>query len=52
MQRISLKMILYTGLSKPFTELIGVAWLLSRYVAGAYLVVNRQNAYRIPANLR
>jgi ATP-binding cassette subfamily B protein/subfamily B ATP-binding cassette protein MsbA len=42
MQRISLKMILYTGLSKPFTELIGVAMVAITVCAGAYLVVNRQ----------
>ncbi|MEQ1824443.1 MAG: ABC transporter ATP-binding protein [Pirellula sp.] len=42
MQNISLKMIFYTGLSKPFTELIGVAMVAITVCAGAYLVVNQQ----------
>lgn len=42
MRRISLKMILYTGLSKPFTELIGVGMVAITICAGAYLVVNKQ----------
>jgi ATP-binding cassette subfamily B protein/subfamily B ATP-binding cassette protein MsbA len=42
MKRISLKMILYSGLSKPFTELIGVGMVAITICAGAYLVVNKQ----------
>lgn len=42
MQRISLKMIFYTGLGKPFTELIGVGMIAITICAGAYLVVNKQ----------
>jgi len=42
MRRISLKMIFYTGLGKPFTELIGVGMVAITICAGAYLVVNKQ----------
>jgi len=42
MQKISLKMIFYTGLSKPFTELIGVGMVAITVCAGAFLVVNQQ----------
>jgi ATP-binding cassette, subfamily B, bacterial MsbA len=42
MRRISLKMIFYTGLSKPLTELIGVGMVAIAVCAGAYLVVNKQ----------
>ncbi len=42
MRRINLKMIFYTGLSKPFTELIGVGMVAITVCAGAYLVVNQQ----------
>ncbi len=41
MRRINLKMIFYTGLSKPFTELIGVGMVAITVCAGAYLVVNK-----------
>ena len=42
MRRINLKMIFYTGLSKPFTELIGVGMVCITVCAGAYLVVKEQ----------
>lgn len=42
MRRINLKMIFYTGLSKPFTELIGVGMVAITVCAGAYLVVKEQ----------
>ncbi len=42
MQRCSLKMILYSGLSKPFTELIGVAMIAVTICAGSYLIINKQ----------
>jgi len=42
MRRMSLKMIFYTGLSKPFTELIGVGMVAITVCAGAYLVVNQK----------
>ncbi len=42
MRRASMKMILYTGLSKPFTELIGVTMIAITVCAGAYLIVNQQ----------
>jgi len=42
MRRINLKMIFYTGLSKPFTELIGVGMVVITVCAGAYLVVKEQ----------
>jgi len=42
MRRISMKMIFYTGLSKPFTELIGIGMVAITVCAGAYLVVNQQ----------
>lgn len=42
MRRVNLKMIFYTGLSKPFTELIGIGMVAITVCAGAYLVVNKQ----------
>jgi len=42
MRRMSLNMIFYTGLSKPFTELIGVGMVAITVCAGAYLVVNQK----------
>ena len=42
MRRINLKMIFYTGLSKPFTELIGGGLVAITVCAGAYLVVKEQ----------
>jgi len=42
MRRASMRMIFYTGLSKPFTELIGIGMVAITVCAGAYLVVNKQ----------
>lgn len=42
MQRLSLKMIFYNGLSKPFTELVGIGMVAITVCAGSYLVVNQQ----------
>lgn len=42
MQRCGMRMIFYTGLSKPVTELIGVGMIAVTICAGAYLIVNRQ----------
>jgi ATP-binding cassette subfamily B protein/subfamily B ATP-binding cassette protein MsbA len=42
MQRCSMRMTLYSSLSKPFTELIGVAMIAITVCAGAYLIVNQQ----------
>ena len=42
MQTCSMRMIFYTGMSKPFTELIGVGMIAVTVCAGAYLIVNRQ----------
>jgi ATP-binding cassette subfamily B protein/subfamily B ATP-binding cassette protein MsbA len=42
MRRASMKMLFYTGLSKPFTELIGVGMIAITVCAGAYLIVNQQ----------
>ncbi len=42
MRRISLKMIFWTGVGKPFTELVGVTMVGITVCAGAYLVVNKQ----------
>ena len=42
MQRNSMRMILYTGLSKPLTELIGVGMIAVTVCAGAYLIVNKE----------
>ncbi len=42
MQRCSMRMILYTGLSKPLTELIGVGMIAVTVCAGAYLIVNKE----------
>ncbi len=42
MRKASMKMIFYTGLSKPFTELVGIGMVAITVCAGAYLVVNKQ----------
>ncbi len=42
MQRNNMRMILYTGLSKPLTELIGVGMIAVTVCAGAYLIVNKE----------
>jgi ATP-binding cassette, subfamily B, bacterial MsbA len=42
MQKCSLRMILYTGMSKPITELIGVGMIAITVCAGAYLIVNKE----------
>lgn len=42
MQTCSMRMIFYTGMSKPFTELIGVGMIAITVCAGAYLIVNKQ----------
>lgn len=42
MQTCSMRLIFYTGMSKPFTELIGVGMIAITVCAGAYLIVNRQ----------
>ncbi|MCU0712538.1 MAG: ABC transporter ATP-binding protein/permease [Pirellula sp.] len=42
MQRASLRMIFFSGLSRPFTELIGVTMVGITVCAGAYLVVNKE----------
>ena len=42
MRRVSMRMIFYTGLSKPFTELVGIGMVAITVCAGAYLVVNKQ----------
>jgi ATP-binding cassette subfamily B protein/subfamily B ATP-binding cassette protein MsbA len=42
MQRIGLRMTFYSGLSKPFTELVGVGMVAITVCAGAYLVVNQE----------
>ena len=42
MRRVSMNMIFYTGLSKPFTELIGVGMIALTVCAGSYLIVNHQ----------
>jgi ATP-binding cassette, subfamily B, bacterial MsbA len=42
MRRASMNMIFYSGLSKPFTELVGVSMIAITVCAGAYLVVNHQ----------
>lgn len=42
MRRISMRMIFWNGVSKPFTELVGVAMVAITVCAGAYLVVNKQ----------
>lgn len=42
MQRCNMRMILYTGLSKPLTELIGVGMIAVTVCAGAYLIVNKE----------
>jgi ATP-binding cassette subfamily B protein/subfamily B ATP-binding cassette protein MsbA len=42
MQRVGLRMTFYSGLSKPFTELVGVGMVAITVCAGAYLVVNQE----------
>ncbi|HUP82488.1 MAG TPA: ABC transporter ATP-binding protein, partial [Pirellula sp.] len=42
MRKTSMKMIFYTGLSKPFTELIGIGMVAITVCAGAYLVLNKE----------
>lgn len=42
MQSCSMRMIFYTGMSKPFTELVGVGMIAITVCAGAYLIVNKQ----------
>jgi len=42
MKRVQLKMVFWTGIGKPFTEMIGVAMVAITVCAGAYLVVNKQ----------
>jgi ATP-binding cassette, subfamily B, bacterial MsbA len=42
MRKVSMNMIFYTGLSKPFTELIGVGMIALTVCAGSYLIVNHQ----------
>ena len=42
MKRVQLKMVFWTGVGKPFTELVGVAMVAITVCAGAYLVVNKQ----------
>lgn len=42
MRRVGMKMIFYTGLSRPFTELIGVCMIAITVCAGAFLIVNQQ----------
>jgi ATP-binding cassette, subfamily B, bacterial MsbA len=42
MRKISMKMIFYTGLSKPFTELVGIGMVAITVCAGSYLVLNRE----------
>jgi ATP-binding cassette subfamily B protein/subfamily B ATP-binding cassette protein MsbA len=42
MRLINIKMIFYTGLSKPFTELVGIGMVALTVCAGAYLVINQK----------
>lgn len=42
MRDSGMKMIFYTGLSRPFMELIGVGMIAITVCAGAYLVINKQ----------
>lgn len=42
MRKVSMNMIFYTGLSKPFTELVGVGMIALTVCAGSYLIVNQQ----------
>ena len=42
MQKLTLKMVFYTGLSKPFMELVGIGMVAITVCAGAYLVVNKE----------
>lgn len=42
MQKLSMKMTFYTGLSKPFMELVGIGMVAITVCAGAYLVVNKE----------
>jgi ATP-binding cassette, subfamily B, bacterial MsbA len=42
MRKVGMKMIFYTGLSKPFTELIGIGMVALTVCAGAYLVIHQE----------
>lgn len=42
MRRVGMRMIFWTGIGKPFTELVGVTMVAITVCAGAYLVVNKQ----------
>lgn len=42
MQKLSMRMTFFTGLSKPFMELVGIGMVAITVCAGAYLVVNRE----------
>lgn len=42
MQKLSMRMTFYTGLSKPFMELVGIGMVAITVCAGAYLVVNKE----------
>lgn len=42
MRRVSMNMIFWNGVGKPFTELVGVAMVAITVCAGAYLVVKQQ----------
>jgi ATP-binding cassette, subfamily B, bacterial MsbA len=49
MRRMSMKMILYNGMSKPFTELVGIGMVAITVCVGAYLVINKQTSlFMIP----
>lgn len=41
MRRISLKLTFYSGLSRPFTELIGISMVTVTVCLGSYLIVNQ-----------
>ncbi len=41
-QKFSLKMVFYAGLSKPFTELIGIGMVAITVCAGSYLVIHQE----------
>ncbi len=42
MRRAGMKMVFYTGLSRPFTELIGIIMIAITVCVGAYLIINQQ----------
>jgi subfamily B ATP-binding cassette protein MsbA len=42
MQKLSMRMTFYTGLSKPFMELVGIGMVAITVCAGAYLVINKE----------